>query len=162
MAKSEFAVLRMLPNSPEMGVAQTGLENIKDAKAAAIDLAMKNREIVFIPAVLYEPIVAKTITSYQITEPPQSVKALLGFAKPPEADEAPAVAPTDNKPNDGDDKPEDTPEATPEKADGKAGDEVVAPEPEATEPEAAEPEAAATAPEGQEEASASQPGGALF
>ena len=78
-SKSEYVVLRMLPGDPGLAVAKSGMENLKDAKAIASDLAMKNSEVVFIPAVLYEVAYAKKIVSYQITEPPEDVMRLLGF-----------------------------------------------------------------------------------
>jgi len=78
-SKSEYVVLRMLPGDPGLAVAKSGMENLKDAKSVASDLAMKNSEVVFIPAVLYEVAYAKKIVSYQITEPPEDVMRLLGF-----------------------------------------------------------------------------------
>jgi len=78
--KSEYVILRMLPGDAKMIVAKTGLENVKDAKIEAQDLAMTNPEVVFVPAVLYDVAYAKEIRNTQITEAPDNVMRLLGFA----------------------------------------------------------------------------------
>ena len=86
MAKSIYAVLRMLPGESTFAPAKTGLDNIKDAKAAASELAMENDQIIFIPAVLYEPFYAKKIVSvsHQVTVPPVNSMRLIGFIEPEE------------------------------------------------------------------------------
>lgn len=81
--KSEYVILRMIPEKPGMIVAKNGLENVKEAKALAQDLAMENPEVVFVPAVLYDVAYAKEIRNTQITEPPEQVMNLLGFVEAP-------------------------------------------------------------------------------
>ena len=86
-AKSKYVVLRMLPNDPGLVVAESGLDTIKDAKARAAELACSNSEVVFVPAVLYDALYSKVITTHQMTDPPENVKRLLGFEEPPDGND---------------------------------------------------------------------------
>lgn len=110
-AKSEYAILRILPGESGMIVAETGLENVRDSKSRAQELATKNPGIAFVPAVLYEPSFAKEIHDTQITDAPENVLQLLGLI-----DNEPSGSPEPEKPDgddkgDGDDKKDDKEDA---------------------------------------------------
>jgi len=173
MAKSIYAVLRMLPGESTFAPAKTGLDNIKDAKAAASELAMENDQIIFIPAVLYEPFYAKKIVSvsHQVTVPPVNSMRLIGFIEPEEGcANADSTAPegTDGDGGDGDgdtnadgdgdgntnaDGDDSTPVVSADEGSEKVDPDPV--EPEKTEEKPAEASA-------EEQSNASQTSGALF